>query len=208
MKILENGLQFNGDLRERPSTKRIVIHHSASGLSTTTQDIHRWHQNRGWVGIGYHYVMYPDGTVVRGRPEWAQGAHAYQDSKHEANTDGIGVCLIGNFETSNPTEGQIESLAGLIQDIWLRYPGIPIIGHKAVQPTACPGRNFPWSELKKRLEENQMPEVPAWKTQLMQEAGKAGLIDPKMKHDPDEPVTKWFVLAVCLNLLKAVRGGK
>ncbi len=47
-----------------------------------------------------------------------------------------------------------------------------------------------------------------WKEKLMQDADKAGLIDLKMGHNPDEPATKWFVLAVAMSLLKAVKGGK
>ena len=48
-----------------------------------------------------------------------------------------------------------------------------------------------------------------WKEKLMQDADKAGLIDLKMGgHKPDETATKWFVLAVALNLLKAINGGK
>jgi hypothetical protein len=150
--IIENSLRFSGGFRERPYTKRIIIHHSASGVNTTIEDIHRWHLDRTWAGVGYHYVTYPDGSIHRGRPEWARGSHAYQDNLHNANDDGIGVCLIGNFEQDKPTEQQINGLVRLIRDIWGRYPGIPVIGHKDVMPTACPGHNFPWQELYKRLE--------------------------------------------------------
>ncbi len=207
MQIAETIIQFNGGLRTRPQTKRIVLHHSASGLSTTIQDIHWWHKNQGWAGIGYHYVIYPDGTIHRGRPEWARGSHAYQDPQHDANSDGIGICLIGNFQTETPTEAQMESLVWLIRDIRTRFPGVPVIGHKDVMPTACPGQNFPWAELKKRLEgEQQM--IEPWKEKIMQDAAKAGLIDLKAGHNPNEPATKWFVLAVCLNLLRVLKGGK
>lgn len=50
-----------------------------------------------------------------------------------------------------------------------------------------------------------MPEVPAWKTNIMKDAEKARIIDPEAGHTPDEPATKWFVLAVCLNLLRAFK---
>ena len=43
-----------------------------------------------------------------------------------------------------------------------------------------------------------------WKQSLMQEAAKEKLIDPAFGHHPDEPATKWFVLAVAMNLLKRV----
>ncbi len=47
-----------------------------------------------------------------------------------------------------------------------------------------------------------------WKEQIMKDAAKAGLIDGNHGHKPDESSTKWFVLAVCLNLLEAIKGGK
>ena len=207
MKVNENNLRFSGKMAQRSATTRIVLHHSASDPSTTISDIHRWHQGQGWSGIGYHYVIHSDGSIHRGRPEWARGSHAYQDSRHEANSNGIGICLAGNFQTGKPTSAQMESVTWLIRDIWTRFPDIAIIGHKDVMPTACPGKNFPWGELNKRLEGLSMAEP--WKEKLMQDADKAGLIDLKVgKHKPDEPATKWFVLAVALNLLKVIKGGK
>lgn len=159
MQVIETDLKFRS-LVKRKATKRIVLHHSASGLRTTYLDIHRWHLNNGWAGIGYHYVIYPNGAVYRGRPEWAAGAHAYQDAKHEANSDGIGVCLIGNFETGEPAEAQLASLVDLIQDIRVRYPGVPVIGHNDVMATACPGKNFPLARLLVALQ-NKGKEVGA-----------------------------------------------
>jgi len=52
-----------------------------------------------------------------------------------------------------------------------------------------------------------MPEQ--WKQEIIAEAKKEGLITTD--HEPDDPATKWFVLAICLNMLKIVRrliGGK
>ncbi len=196
MQITETNIQFN-TLIPRKATRRIVLHHSASRADTTWQDIHQWHLNNGWAGIGYHYVIHADGGVYRGRPEGMSGAHAYQDRDHEANSDGIGICIVGNFETGVPTEAQLASTVDLIRDIRTRYPGIPVIGHCDVMPTACPGRKFPWAELKERLEERIM--VEQWKLDIIQRARKLGLITED--HNPDEPATKWFVLAVLLNYL-------
>ncbi len=153
-KIIENQLIFNGSFKNRPRTERIVIHHSASSLDTTIQDIHRWHLARNWIGIGYHYVIYADGDIYRGRPELAMGAHAYQDADHEANSNGLGICLIGNFDQQPPTGKQMDSLPELVLDIWKRYPSIPIIGHQDVMATACPGALFPWAELNAKLDKD------------------------------------------------------
>lgn len=202
MNINASKIDFLRPLTKRKSTKSIVIHHSASGINITVQDINRWHMANGWSGIGYHYVIYADGQIWTGRPEDTVGAHAYYSAKQEANSNGIGVCLVGNFETGRATEAQLNSLAWLIRDIRTRYPELMVWGHKDVMPTACPGKNFPWTELKKRLEGPQMAEQ--WEEDIIDRALKAGLITER--HNPDEPAPKWFVLVTLLNALE--KGGK
>lgn len=201
MQIHEANLQFNGGFRTRPYTKRIVVHHSASDIDTTIQDIHRWHLNRNYAGVGYHYAVYPDGSIWRGRPEWARGAHAYQDPQHDANVDGIGICLIGNFQTEKPTEEQMESLVWLIQDIYIRFPGIAVIGHKHVMPTACPGALFPWKELYARLEDDEMTyktlnDVPDWGKPVVQKLINRGSLagDGKGNINLPESTLKTLVI--------------
>lgn len=179
MKIIPNPIGFSKPLFMRRATDYIVIHHSASGAGTTITDINRWHLANGWSGIGYHYVIYPNGDIWRGRPETMVGAHAYQDAQHEANSNGIGICLIGNFETGTPTSAQMASLVWLIGDIQARYPKAKVIGHKDVMATACPGKHFPWAWLKERLEDDEMiyktiADVPDWGRKLVQK-----LIDRK-----------------------------
>ncbi len=46
-------------------------------------------------------------------------------------------------------------------------------------------------------------EVDDWKLKIVQEAKEAGLI--ASDHNPDEPASKWFVLAVALNILKKIK---
>lgn len=196
-RIIETNIQFR-TLVPRNATKRIVLHHSASGSHTTWQNIQDWHLKNGWAGIGYHYVIHADGGIYRGRPEDKAGAHAYQDAKHEANSDGIGICLVGNFMLTQPTTPQLDSLVELVRDIWTRYPDIPVVGHREVMATSCPGDRFPWAELRLRLEVGKKV-AEQWKLDIIERAKKAGLITED--HDPDEVATKWFVLAVLLNYL-------
>lgn len=176
-----------------------MIHHSASKPETTVEDIHRWHLARGWSGIGYHYYIDGSGVVWEGRPEWTQGAHAYQDPQHEANTDGIGICLGGNFEIGpGPTEEQLDSLASLIADIRTRYQDIPVIGHKDVQSTACPGKYFPWTGLQARLERSTpTPAPPDWKEGVIARAMSDQLLTEY--HDPEQLTPLWMVLAIIYN---------
>jgi len=73
----------------------IVVHHSDSGPETTRDDIDRWHKERGWDGVGYHYVIEWDGTVKVGRPLSKVGAHAKTGKPYNRNGTHIGICLVG-----------------------------------------------------------------------------------------------------------------
>ena len=173
MQILETGLKF-GSLNTRKSTKRIIIHHSASA-DVPASTIHQWHLNQGWIGIGYHFVIRANGTIERGRPEDTIGSHAGP----QGNGDSIGVVLTGNFEIGAPATAQITALASLIKDLRGRYGNLAVIGHKDVMATACPGRNFPWADLRQRLEDEEMiyktlNDVPDWGRPLIKK-----LIDRK-----------------------------
>ena len=139
--IKETYLDFNS-LSERSYTDMIVIHHTGSpDMDASAEQIHGWHLNNGWSGIGYHYVIRKDGTIERGRPEWAIGSHAYGENSHT-----IGIHLSGDFEQAYPTEDQLDRCGALIADICDRY-GIPIdrnhvVGHGELMSTDCPGTNL------------------------------------------------------------------
>ena len=139
--IKETYLNFNS-LSERSYTDMIVIHHTGSpDMDASAEQIHGWHLGNGWSGIGYHYVIRKDGTIERGRPEWAIGSHAYGENSHT-----IGIHLSGDFEQAYPTEDQLDRCGALIADICDRY-GIPIdrnhvVGHGELMSTDCPGTNL------------------------------------------------------------------
>ena len=139
--VVETNLDFTS-LSERSYTDMIVIHHTGcNDIDASAEQIHQWHLNNGWAGIGYHYVIRKDGTIERGRPEWAIGSHAYGENSHT-----IGIHLSGDFEQAEPTAQQIEKCAMLIADIADRY-GLPIdrdtiVGHGELMATDCPGKNL------------------------------------------------------------------
>ena len=139
--IVETGLEFTS-LSERSYTDMIVIHHTGSpDMDASAEQIHGWHLGNGWAGIGYHYVIRKDGTIERGRPEWAIGSHAYGENSHT-----IGIHLSGDFSAVEPTTEQIDRCGALVADICERY-GIPfdrahIVGHGELMSTDCPGDNL------------------------------------------------------------------
>lgn len=140
--IIETDLDF-GCLNERQSTNIIVVHHTGNPTddNLSAAEIHASHIAQGWAGIGYHYVIRKDGTIERGRPKWAVGAHAYG-----RNRGSIGIHVCGNFELVEPTEAQFNSLAQLIGELCNIYgltaSADAVVGHRDLMATACPGRNL------------------------------------------------------------------
>lgn len=115
----------------------LVFHHSASPLSTTVNEIRRWHLNRGWVDIGYHRVILANGSRVPGRPLLMAGAHA-----RGHNRTSIGVCIVGDntIEARRWTKHQWVA-AREERDMWESLiPGIIVCGHRDLgAATECPG---------------------------------------------------------------------
>ena len=120
---------------------KIILHCSATpeGKDFTVADIDKWHKARGWQGIGYHYVVYRDGSVHVGRSEDKVGAHT---SGHNANS--IGVCYIGGVASDGKTPKdtrtnlQKAALHGLIAGLKRKYPNATIHGHYEFAAKACP----------------------------------------------------------------------
>lgn len=137
MNIIETNLKFSS-LSVRSKTNRIIIH-NADAKKCSAQDIHRWHKERGWAGIGYHFLVRKDGTIERGRPENTIGAHA-----SGCNSDSIGVCFEGAFMTERMGQTQINAGRELISYLKNKYGITKIQRHKDVNPTNCPGDNFPF----------------------------------------------------------------
>ncbi len=117
---------------------RIVVHHSASPLSTTAEDIRGWHLERGFSDIGYHGVILRSGLWVPGRPFEVMGAHA-----KGSNKGSIGICVVGDLRTKRSAWRfcQIETLLNVLRFLKMQYPGAKVFGHKDVgtTPTKCPG---------------------------------------------------------------------
>ena len=124
--------------------QKLVVHHSASNSATTKKtDIEKWHKQRGFSQIGYHKVIEGNGNIVNGRSELIQGAHA-----KGANHASLGVCVVGNFETSAPSPIQVNALVTVLTD-WCKthkLSATSIYGHFNVPggstKTSCPGKNL------------------------------------------------------------------
>lgn len=122
--------------------KEIIIHctDTPEGRDVTVADITRWHKANGWRTIGYHYVVYRDGSVHAGRPESEIGAHCRGHNAHS-----IGVCYVGGHAADNPkkyidtrTPAQRSALIDLLIRLRRKYPTARIYGHRDFAAKACP----------------------------------------------------------------------
>ena len=148
------------DVKERP-WEYIVIHHSATEKGNAAR-FDSYHKNaKGWeYGLAYHFVIgngsfSGDGEIEVGN-RWKKQIHGAHTANMNCNRVAIGICLVGDFEKGEaPKENQFESLVGLVQYLSRKYniPSSSILEHKHVRQkaTACPGKNFPFAELKTRL---------------------------------------------------------
>jgi hypothetical protein len=103
--------------------KYIVVHCSDSPhRGDTAEDIHRWHKERGFDGIGYHKVIREDGKEENGRPLYWPGAHVRGHNSHS-----WGICLLG---TDTFTKAQIARLGAVIQRMKNLAPQAKLVGHR------------------------------------------------------------------------------
>ena len=119
---------------------KIIVHCSATkekkDISAATID--QWHKERGWRGIGYHYVVSLNGNIEYGRPIEETGAHVRNHNRRS-----IGICYIGGLDKDlNPkdtrTPEQKESLLDLLKTLKRLHAGATIHGHNEFSSKACP----------------------------------------------------------------------
>lgn len=110
-----------------------MIHCSATpgDQAVNAKEIDRWHRQRGFRKIGYHYVITLDGTVETGRPLSEAGAHVVD---HNAQT--IGICLAGGIDPKTKkskatyTKAQWASLEKLVKELKATYKRAEVVGHR------------------------------------------------------------------------------
>lgn len=119
---------------------KIIVHCSATkeGKAFNVADITRWHKQRGFATIGYHWVVLLDGTIQQGRAEMTMGAHC---KGHNANS--IGICYIGGLDENGKskdtrTPEQKKSMLELLKRLKKDYPNATIHGHREFANKDCP----------------------------------------------------------------------
>lgn len=127
--------------------KEIIVHCTATpeGEDYSVDTIRGWHVNgNGWSDIGYHFIVYRNGEVKKGRDESKAGAHT---SGHNSNS--IGVCYVGGcaarsnanwnrMAKDTRTPEQKAALRSLLKELKAKYPNAKIYGHRDFSTKPCP----------------------------------------------------------------------
>lgn len=114
-------------MNKRKQTTMIILHCSATreGQDVKASKIKKWHLNRGFSDIGYHYIVDLDGTIEKGRDESSIGAHC-----SGKNATSIGICYVGGCDQNlnakdTRTKQQKAALIKIVKQMMDKY-NIPI----------------------------------------------------------------------------------
>lgn len=160
---------------ERP-IHRIILHCTADkeGVDNTVEKIRKYHvEHNKWEDIGYHYVVYRDGSIHVGRPVRKVGAHCVDGNNNQGS---IGISYVGGLDTKGKakdtrTPGQKEAFYRLVHDLLLIYPTSDVRCHNEFANKACPSFQIG----------TFLDEYDQWKAEHP---------DPLPAEEPEEPVAE------------------
>ena len=119
---------------------KIIIHCSATlpGQRVDVETITRWHKQRGFKTIGYHFFIDRSGTIHAGRPLEQQGAHCTGQNAHS-----IGICYEGGLNKEGKpydtrTILQRIAMKELVAQLLDRFTEATVHGHREFANKACP----------------------------------------------------------------------
>lgn len=179
------------EYRRRPlaAITHIAIHHSLT-KEGSAEAFANYHVNHlGWPGIAYHYVIKKDGTI-----EWCNDLAVISYHVGDSNGFSVGICLVGDFRSEEPTEKQKESLRWLHSHLIEQLPK----HQKTLGHNEFPGYSWkqcPMFDYKKVLEEDKMSEdhkPSSWAAKSMEKAVNFEYAPGKFLTDgtkPKEPMS-------------------
>ena len=119
---------------------KIILHCSATlpGQRVDVETITRWHKQRGFKTIGYHFFIDRSGTIHAGRPLEEQGAHCKGQNAHS-----IGICYEGGLDKEGwplDTRTILQRIAmkELVAQLLGQFPDATVHGHREFANKACP----------------------------------------------------------------------
>jgi len=122
--------------------KKIILHCTATpeGRDYTVAQIRDWHvRGNGWKDIGYHFVIYRDGSVHQGRPIEQPGAHCKGYNATSIGIVYVGGCAAdGKTPKDTRTPAQNKAMHELVERLQSQFPGATVHCHNEFANKACP----------------------------------------------------------------------
>ncbi len=119
---------------------KIILHCTATpeGRDHSVAEIRRWHRQRDWEDIGYHFFIRLDGRIEKGRPIEKIGAHV-----RGYNRNSIGIVYVGGCDKKmrpkdTRTIAQKQAIIALVSMLKSQYPNATVHGHSEFSNKACP----------------------------------------------------------------------
>ena len=129
----------------------IVLHTLAFDGSAGIAEVDRWHKERGFTRVGYHYIIRRDGRLETGRHEHEQGAHC-RDGGY--NRKSLGIAFEGHGDNDEWTDAQWDTIRKCYL-FWRLKHGIDpdkVIGHReAPAAKTCPGKKIDMDAVRRSL---------------------------------------------------------
>jgi hypothetical protein len=137
------GAQPARDGMEPHTIERLTLHHTAGLLRNNTgapaqiRGDQRYHLDKGFPDLAYHFMVDLDGNAYRGRD-----LHYRGDTFTEYDPSGhLLVCCVGNFDEQEPQVAMLETVADLFA--WgvktFDVAVSTLAGHRDYAATSCPG---------------------------------------------------------------------
>lgn len=116
--------------------ERIFVHTTASWQTQTIDDLKAEFKAKGWKNPGYHYVVFPDGSIYQllAVEEVSNGVQGY-------NSTAINVAWLGGIAkdkngkivpVDNRTDKQKTTLRNLLVQLNKKFPNAKIMGHRSI----------------------------------------------------------------------------
>lgn len=162
MNIIDKRNSIRKHPTKKPSTRtinqitHIAIHHSLT-LSGSAEAFANYHVGTNdWSVMGYHYVVNKDGSI-----DWCSDHTVVTPHVGNHNRYSLGICMVGDFRTQQPTEKQYEATLWLVNHLQKQLPNkCQIWGHSqysGYQSKQCPVIDM--NKFRKDVEEFSKPKV-------------------------------------------------
>ncbi len=114
----------------------IVVHHSATETGTVESfRREQMRKHKDWIDVAYHFIIYKDGSVHKGRGLDKQGMHG-----DKRNWSHLGICLIGENDFTNIQRRNLKTLCKRLKQEFA-------ISKIEKHHEQCPGQGLDLSQL-------------------------------------------------------------